>query len=56
MFIHTFGAYFGLAVALVMYKPSHSESEKEESTYISDIFAMIGKRFSNLTWIRPRPG
>ena len=43
MIIHTFGAYFGLAVARVYYRKNACESIKEGSVYHSDIFAMIGK-------------
>ena len=46
IFIHAFGAYFGLAVARVLYKKAQTESEKEGSVYHSDLFAMIGKLFS----------
>ena len=40
--IHSFGAYFGLAVARVYYRKAASESEAEGSVYHSDIFAMVG--------------
>ena len=45
MFVHTFGAYFGLAVSRVLFRHDvHDEkaSKKEGSVYHSDIFAMIG--------------
>lgn len=48
--IHAFGAYFGLAVALVMGKFSPYESKKEGSVYHSDIFATIGTIFLWLFW------
>ena len=54
MFVHAFGAYFGLAVARVIYRHETEESTKEGSVYHSDLFAMIGKRkqalffFSNI--------
>ena len=41
MFVHVFGAYFGLMVSFVLRRDV--ESEKEGATYHSDIFAMIGK-------------
>ena len=44
MFVHAFGAYFGLAAARVLYKEDVEQSSKEGSVYHSDIFAMIGKR------------
>lgn len=43
MFVHTFGAYFGLAVARVLFRDDvHRASAKEGSVYQSDLFAMIG--------------
>lgn len=45
--VHTFGAYFGLAVSFML-KPSKSEfapNELEGPTYNSDLFAMIGEYF-----------
>ncbi|KAM9298534.1 ammonium transporter Rh type A isoform 1-T1 [Morus bassanus] len=51
MTIHAFGAYFGLAVTLVLYRPGlKTEHENEESTYHSDIFAMIGTLFLWVFW------
>lgn len=43
MFIHAFGAYFGLAVARVLYTEDIERSKKEGSVYHSDLFSMIGK-------------
>ena len=43
IFIHAFGAYFGLAVARMLFKQAQTEDEKEGSVYHSDLFAMIGK-------------
>ena len=42
MFVHTFGAYFGLALSRVLHIGDIEESEKEGSAYHSDIFSMIG--------------
>ena len=43
MVVHTFGAYYGLAVARVLYLDDVAKAEKKEgSVYHSDIFAMIG--------------
>ena len=42
IFIHAFGAYFGLGVARMLYKEAQTENEKEGSVYHSDLFAMIG--------------
>ena len=41
IFIHLFAACFGLATARVLYKPEHGESEKEGSSYSSDLFSMV---------------
>ncbi|XP_010706461.1 ammonium transporter Rh type A [Meleagris gallopavo] len=51
MTIHAFGAYFGLAVTFILYRPGLKNKHKnEESTYHSDIFAMIGTLFLWLFW------
>ncbi|KFP28597.1 Ammonium transporter Rh type A [Colius striatus] len=51
MTIHAFGAYFGLAVTLILYRPGlKNKHENEESTYHSDLFAMIGTLFLWLFW------
>lgn len=47
MTIHTFGAYFGLVVARVLYRPQLNKSKhKNGSVYHSDLFAMIGELYS----------
>lgn len=44
MTIHTFGAYFGLMVTRVLYRPNLDKSKhRNSSVYHSDLFAMIGK-------------
>lgn len=46
IFVHAFGAYFGLAVSYVLDKKkrgSEVDSTLEGSSYTSDLFAMIGK-------------
>lgn len=44
MIIHAFGAYFGLSVARVLYRPGlQNGHDNEGSVYHSDLFAMIGK-------------
>lgn len=44
MIIHAFGAYFGLAVARVLYRPGlRNGHENDGSVYHSDLFAMIGE-------------
>lgn len=43
MFVHIFGAYFGIACSRILYTKDVEESSKEGSVYHSDVFAMIGK-------------
>ncbi|KAH7951229.1 hypothetical protein HPB52_006974 [Rhipicephalus sanguineus] len=50
IFLHTFGAYFGLAVAFVTHKKDHVGNRNEGSSYISDVFSMIGTLFLWLYW------
>uniref|UniRef100_A0AAY4DQV2 Ammonium transporter AmtB-like domain-containing protein n=1 Tax=Denticeps clupeoides TaxID=299321 RepID=A0AAY4DQV2_9TELE len=51
MTIHTFGAYFGLMVARVLYRPHLDKSKhKNGSVYHSDVFAMIGTIFLWMFW------
>ncbi|XP_014234560.1 ammonium transporter Rh type A isoform X2 [Trichogramma pretiosum] len=53
IFVHAFGAYFGLAVSFVFGlrdKPKSQAHELEGSSYQSDIFAMIGTIFLWLFW------
>ncbi|KAJ6659612.1 hypothetical protein lerEdw1_018581 [Lerista edwardsae] len=51
MTIHAFGAYFGLAVARTLYRPSLKNGHiNDSSAYHSDIFAMIGTLFLWLFW------
>ncbi|GAB1301064.1 Ammonium transporter Rh type A [Apodemus speciosus] len=51
MTIHAFGAYFGLAVAGVLYRPGlRCKHPNEESVYHSDLFAMIGTLFLWIFW------
>ncbi len=49
MYVHVFGAFFGLAVAKVLHH-KHIESNDESSTYHSDLFSMIGTIFLWLYW------
>ncbi|KAL1524893.1 hypothetical protein AB1Y20_019772 [Prymnesium parvum] len=46
--IHMFGAYFGLAVALVIGKPA--KMEKEKASISSDLTSLIGTTFLWLYW------
>ncbi|XP_050449446.1 ammonium transporter Rh type A isoform X1 [Cataglyphis hispanica] len=51
MFVHVFGAYFGLAISFAFgMKEQPKEHEFEGSSYQSDIFAMIGTIFLWLFW------
>lgn len=50
MFVHAFGAYFGLAFSFMLGPPSEEETKEEESTYYSDVFAMIGTIFLWMFW------
>ncbi|XP_017759249.1 PREDICTED: ammonium transporter Rh type A isoform X2 [Eufriesea mexicana] len=51
MFVHAFGAYFGLAVSFVLgMKGRPKEHHLEGPSYNSDIFAMIGTVFLWLFW------
>ncbi|XP_076024117.1 ammonium transporter Rh type A [Genypterus blacodes] len=51
MIIHAFGAYFGLAVARVLYRPGlRNGHENNGSVYHSDLFAMIGTVFLWMFW------
>ena len=47
--IHTFGAYFGLAVSFIITKFQKLNTE-EESNYTSDLFSMIGTIFLWIYW------
>ncbi|ESO83379.1 hypothetical protein LOTGIDRAFT_133634 [Lottia gigantea] len=50
IFVHAFGAFFGLALARVLYDEDVERSTKEGSVYHSDLFAMIGTIFLWLFW------
>ncbi|XP_038582354.1 ammonium transporter Rh type A-like isoform X2 [Micropterus salmoides] len=51
MIIHAFGAYFGLAVARVLYRQGlRNGHENDGSVYHSDLFAMIGTVFLWMFW------
>lgn len=42
MYVHTFGAFYGLAVSRILYKSKIVAHEKETSRYTSDLFATVG--------------
>ena len=50
MFVHAFGAYFGLAVARVIYTKEVKDNNNESSSYHADLFSMIGTIFLWLYW------
>ena len=50
IYVHVFGAYFGLAVAKVLHH-EEIESSQESSSYNSDLFSMIGTLFLWLYWV-----
>lgn len=50
IFVHLFGAYFGLTVARVLYHPGQARSDKEGSSYTSDLFSMVGTLFLWCFW------
>jgi ammonium transporter Rh len=52
MFIHTFGAYFGLSVAIMINKKAkkHYDNHKCGAGYNSNLFSMIGTIFLWMFW------
>ncbi|XP_046352989.1 ammonium transporter Rh type A-like [Haliotis rufescens] len=50
MFVHVFGAYFGLAAARVLYSEEAVTSKKAGPVYHSDLFSMIGTLFLWMYW------
>uniref|UniRef100_A0A668RM58 Ammonium transporter AmtB-like domain-containing protein n=1 Tax=Oreochromis aureus TaxID=47969 RepID=A0A668RM58_OREAU len=51
MVIHTFGAYYGLSISWMLYRPNlHQSSRLQGSVYHSDVFAMIGTLFLWMFW------
>lgn len=52
MYVHMFGAYFGLAVSYMLTNKEKMEEEKEKNgaNYHSDLFAMIGTLFLWMYW------
>ncbi|CAL1277257.1 unnamed protein product [Larinioides sclopetarius] len=50
IFLHTFGAYFGLSVTYMLYRKEAVGHTKDGSNYHSDIFAMIGTIFLWMFW------
>ncbi|XP_008310757.1 ammonium transporter Rh type C-like 2 [Cynoglossus semilaevis] len=51
MVIHMFGAYYGLAISWMLYRPNLDQSSRlQGSVYHSDVFAMIGTLFLWMFW------
>jgi len=52
IFIHTFGAYFGLAVSTMVGQPkdANKADKRNSSVYTSDLFAMVGTIFLFMFW------
>ncbi|XP_066503302.1 ammonium transporter Rh type C 2-like isoform X4 [Hoplias malabaricus] len=51
MTIHMFGAYYGLVISWILYRPNlHQSKRLQGSHYHSDVFAMIGTLFLWLFW------
>ncbi|UJR29823.1 hypothetical protein I4U23_017366 [Adineta vaga] len=50
IYVHVFGAYFGMATSYALQRRRTVESEKESSSYASDIFSMIGTLFLFCFW------
>ncbi|CAF1348742.1 unnamed protein product [Rotaria sp. Silwood1] len=50
MYVHVFGAYFGLAVSFVLFRSNILDNPLEKSRYTSDIFSMIGTIFLFCFW------
>merc|ERR1719486_791328 len=50
MYVHAFGAYFGLALSYMVTPKKKFEEKDEGSVYHSDMFAMIGTIFLWMFW------
>ncbi|PAA79421.1 hypothetical protein BOX15_Mlig015994g2, partial [Macrostomum lignano] len=50
MFVHVFGAYFGIAASKALTAPGDGKNSNDHSGYSSDLFAMIGTIFLWLYW------
>ena len=50
IFVHTFGAYFGLAVSWVLYEKAVEKSKNEGSNETHDMFSMVGTIFLWMFW------
>jgi ammonium transporter Rh len=50
MYVHTFGAYFGLAFSWMLGAPTADEQLEESSSYNSDVFSLLGSVFLWMYW------
>ena len=50
MYIHAFGAYFGMTVAWMLYHENPEDHVNEGSVYHSDLFSLIGTVFLWIYW------
>lgn len=50
MYVHTFGAYFGIAAAYFFHRKEAKDHEKAEGDYNSQLIAMIGTLFLWMFW------
>jgi len=50
IFVHMFGAYFGLAVSRVLYNKKAHDNDKAGASHTSDLFSMIGTVFLWMFW------
>jgi ammonium transporter Rh len=50
IFVHMFGAYFGLAASRVLYNKKASDNEKAGANHMSDLFSMVGTIFLWMFW------
>jgi len=50
IFVHMFGAYFGLAVSRVLYNRQATTSKKASANRTSDLFSMVGTVFLWMFW------
>ncbi len=50
IFVHLFGAYFGLAVSRMLYSRAAEDNKKQGAGYNSDLFSMVGTIFLWMFW------
>ena len=50
IFVHMFGAYFGLAASRILYTEESTKSSKAGANRTSDLFSMVGTVFLWLFW------